>query len=530
MKKTQKIIAFIGASLLTMTSFVGCKSGNSIDENTIVFSVFNGGYGKEYAQNIANAWNEANKDTGFEVSINPNKDEWYTIAASLSAGTALSDIYETTILTFDEAASKGWIEDLTDVYNTKAEGESKTIREKVKSSEEQNMELYMVDGKYYSIPVSTDVCGFVYDHEIFLEKGFLISAETTASGGAKLISSPTEKLSIGRDGIEGSMDDGHPKNMAEYNLMIDAIKSSMYSYVWSGKFPYYLSPLFDSIMIEYEGFADWKDMLDYDFTYGDKVVTRENGYEIFSIDGRLKALQFIDNYLADSTLYHPQAAKSTSHTDVQKTFVYGNAFNGTTADKQVAFLYEGIWWENEARANFNSLANRGYNNYEFGKRNYRMMMLPQMDENQEHNDYVFGSFGSLNMVVKKQSNPEKLKAIKSFLTMFYSNYWLRETTVNAGMIVPFDCELDTATLARGTQFLQNMYQILNQDNVYVYRKEWNTRLVSAMETSYIGNRSYLYPINAMQRGDGLTVAGNAQDLFSQTYDYNKKEWKSILEG
>ena len=50
--------------------------------------------------------------------------------------------------------------------------------------------------------------GFVYDHEIFYNKGYLF---TQADG---------ETLTVGKDGKAGTYDDGQPTTIAEWDIMI----------------------------------------------------------------------------------------------------------------------------------------------------------------------------------------------------------------------------------------------------------------------------------------------------------------------
>lgn len=544
MKKMNRLFAMalaVGTLCSTgmMAACGGGTGGGKVDKNTIVFEVFNGGYGYDWAEQAAEEWNSANSETtGYRIEMNPTKDEWYEQSANLQAGTAVSDIYIGGA-DYAQAATKGWIEDLSDVWNSTPNGENKTVRQKLKSNETDYVEMiFNQSGKYYGLPLATGFQGFIYDHELFLEKGYLIADEKGANGESKLISSPSDKLSAGRDGEYGTFDDGHPVDMDEYNLMINAISSTsnMYAYLWAGAYDYYLTTLFYNIYANYDGYEAFMGSLDLDLTYTNPItkesltITSENGYEIYNMEGRRKAYTFEDTYLADPKYYHPASAISTTHTDAQKKFVYGAAYEGTTSDKQAAFLYDGVWWEREARANFNSLSDRGNSEYAYGTRDYRMMFAPIIDDNQvEQNRYIISSSDDLSVFVKKQSDASKLAAIKDFLTYLYSDKVLKNIDLTSGALVPFDYEISEAELNTTTKFIRNMMEIYASDKVQIIRKKViTTYSATPVEIAYVGSSRITYPIDAMQRGAGLTTKGDATKLFEDTYAYYKKNWSAVL--
>lgn len=538
MKKNVMAVALATLTGASCLSLAACGPNNKYNpENSIVISIFNGGYGYQYAQDVADAWNAQNAEaTGYTVIIEANKDEWSTIKPNMQAGVAEADIYQTGVEELTEVATLGYIEDLSDVANNPATGETQSIVSKILPNEQKALEkLCKVDGKYYALPITTEMSGIVYDHDIFLDKCFLIADAKTGSGGSKLITSATDKLSAGRDGEYGTMDDGHPKNMTEYNLMINAIRTSgMYTYLWTGKFPFYTSPVFTAITMEYDGYDFCLDVVQkgtsVEYTNpetGNKVtITDENGYEVFNTVGRREAYEFFDTYLCDPTLYHPASGKTgTSHTDAQRSFVYGNAFDGGTTDKQSAFLFEGVWWENEARANFNSLENRGYEHYKYGNRNYRFMTMPYMNTAKEDEGHCFGSFGSLYFMVTKQTNANKMEAIKSWFRMFYQNQWLQNTCVTSNVLAPFDCGMNEGVLSKASKFYQNVFKLYQSDSVHILRKEiMESGKITLRDQSYIGTTSYSVGVNAMLRGAGISTKANATQLFEGTYNYYKNNW------
>ncbi len=542
----KKLLVVLLSMVMAVVGLAGCMPSNGpggsddsgdnleqiIDKNKtqIVFSVFNGGYGYEWAVKAARSWNETNDK--YQVIVSPNKDEWYTFEANLEAGTCQYDIMLNT--PEESSYAKGYLENLTGVVDAPAKGESRTIREKMIEQEMWDS-AFSYQGEVFTVPIFMGVSGFVYDHEIFKDKCFLIGRN------GQLINSPNDSLSPGRDGKEGTWDDGHPKNLQEYNLMLGAIKSSMSAYLWSGKFSYYLSPLFWSMFYDYAGRNTVENIFfGLDGTYTNPKtqnvidITPENGYEVYRMAGIYESFKFIDDYLADPTYYHSSSAKySTSHTDAQKAFVYGNAFNrGLTADGQAAFLYEGNWWENEARANFNSLYNRGFTDYAYGTRDYRMMMPPMLDDNGVYDKVPLNSFGIEAISVKKQSDTNKLDAIKDFVSYLYSNDVLNETAIATGGLIPFDSGITEAHYSRMTKFARTMNEMFRSEDTYFFTASRYAKTMAGENRKstwyYAANKSTSYPIDFFLRGAGITTTCNARQLYDANYEYYRSNWETIL--
>lgn len=541
----KKLLLILLSGVLALGTLVGCapssEGGQTIDSNKtqIYFSVFDGGYGHQWALDAAEEYNKT--DDKFQIIIKPNKDEWNVTSSQLEAGTCSYDMFVGKP-DIRQGAAMGWLEDLSSIYTTTPEGESKTLGDKVRDRDEDFLhKAYQVDGKYYGIPFTDGFNGFIYDHEVFLQNGYLIGENGTP------ITSPTQKLSVGRDGEAGTIDDGHPKNLTEYEAMINKIKKDMKVYLWTGKFPYYILPLFHSIVAEYNGEDAYYLNFSFDGKYKEPgsdteiTIMPEKGYEVFHMQGRLKALEFYDNYMFDPDYYHPDSAKSTSHTDVQQTYVYGNALKDEdTNNEPAAFLYEGIWWENEAKAKFNTLENSAHPEYKFGTRDYRMMMLPLMDDKQAENGYYLACMDTQTLYVKKQDDADKLEAIKKFIVFLHTDAQLKQYTSMTGGLRPFEYTLTGDEMKGLTKFTQNMWAIYNDDNVHFLRYDLNKYMSdvaysAALEgdvTVEISKTKFddwvtAYPTDIMMRGTGLTTLGNAKDYYDHAYDYFKSNWDKV---
>ena len=538
MNNTKRKLAILLTLSTLMTSLVGCGSissgsGNSdleqvVDKTKtqITFNVFNGGYGYAWAVNAAKEWNETNDK--YQVIVTPSKDEWYVFESNFQAGTCQYDIILN--VPSESAYAQGYIEDLSDILNSQAKGETVALKDKVLTQDD--IDYFTYNNATFALPFFVGWSGFVYDHDIFKSKGFLIGQD------GELITSPNATLSVGRDGKPGTYDDGQPVNMTQYNKMVSAIKASgMYTYLWSGKFSYYTEPLFWSLFYDYIGKENTDIFNNLSGTYknpktGESIlISKDNGYEVYGMEGYQQSLQFIYDYLGDPLYYHPQSAKpSTSHTDAQKVFVYGNAFDGQTADKQAAFLYEGVWWENESRANFNSLSGRGYADYEFGVRDYRMMVPPMLDENGVYDKIPLVAFDTLAVTVKKQKDADQLAAIKDFLSYLYTNEVLRDVAVSTGGQIPIDCDLTNEDFNSMTKFARNMNQMMLDENTYTFSLKYPPKNRSGRGGT-VANLSHTtatsLPITFFLRGPGLTTICNAADGYAGIKSYYEKEWATF---
>ena len=183
MKKTKKTVAILLGGMMMISGLTACggtptgsnSESSSVDleqvidksKKQILFSVFNGGYGYEWAIRHAKAWNATNEE--YEVIVSPNKDEWYSIAANLAAGTCQYDIMQNTPATTEYAL--GYLENLNDILNSPADGETNTLYQKSYVQSRIDSAL-SYNGECFALPMFDGVSGFVYDHEIFLDKCF----------------------------------------------------------------------------------------------------------------------------------------------------------------------------------------------------------------------------------------------------------------------------------------------------------------------------------------------------------------------
>lgn len=506
----------------------GCGTPVSLsDPFTVRVAVLNGGFGLNWIYTIAEKFNAENSDSAYTIQIEPTTSE---NATSLSAEVS-SGINKVNAFFWSHASIKPLIDanqlvDMSDVYAYKFEGEDKTIAEKCKVS---NLLAGAFGGKngegLYAVPFADSIAGFVFDHDLFESKGWLVT-----NG---------DSLSVGPDGDAGTYDDGQPANITEWNTMLDKIRaeSDSYPFVYTTKYPLYSDSIVYGIMAQYMGLEDFNAFYSYNSSFtdlsGNSVsVTPATGYDIYKHPGIKKAISFLNDYLvSDSSNIHPMSymTGATTHKEAQSYFING-AYKKTSATPIGAMIVEGSWWENEARATFNALEGRGEKAFAFGKRDYRYMLYPAMDGQKgidgNGNGSVVISMDNGASFVVKSGNTESDTVAKEFLRYTLKEENLQIFTVNSGGLRPFEYSLTDTQYESLTPFRQNVWDIYHDsENVAVVRPylqraasplSKSAALPSFLQTR-VGDIPYDYPVI------GLRYV-TADQYFSGLYTQWQRTW------
>lgn len=200
-------------------------------------------------------------------------------------------------------------------------------------------------------------------------------------------------------------------------------------------------------------------------------------------------------------------------------------------------LVEGTWWENEARSLFNSISAQDPE-YGFGKRNYRYMLLPNIDGQNgafgNGKGSVFNASDTGGIVVRKQGNDEteKLSKIKEFLAMTLSDSCLRNFTKTTGIARPFEYNLTESEVQEMTPFARNAYEIYNDtENISIIRLDVTRYAQPILYTSRINNISFI-PMSRDKREAEVNYIrilrdASVNDIMSNMY-YGETEWTSFV--
>ncbi len=490
MKKfwTKIVTAGLAVALcLSAAGLTGCnKEADPSDTMSILnIHVYNGGLGRDWLDAVAADFMDTFKDVSFEegktgVYIEVTADKQLESATLMATGadrndifyTADHDLYDyinlnvpmdiTDIVTepvYDadgnltlNATGDGWATQTTSLYDRMLPyfQDAYNVAEKYPDAAH--------DGRlFYGVPFEDSISGFVLDYDLYAE---LVTRYRLEMTGYKY------------SGDEVAM----PGTWDEFFALLDQIRTSnnqeYSSFIYA--MDYYTSPIQTAILADVEGDA-FMEMLNryegsYDFGAGEVTLGSTNMYEILKADGYRKAVE-VGVKLFSSTQsgvnhYDQQIMQGVSFGGAQQSFVMSKA--STSGKQRILSILEGDWWENEARASFNSMGNLnpadGY-----GQRNFRMMPIPHFtaEEVAAGKSYKFGGFSSgYPAVVNRltvEGNPVKEKLVRLWLQFQHSRESLKTFTTHSGSSLAYDYDLTEAELAELTPFARSIVEVHQQD-------------------------------------------------------------------
>ena len=469
MKKTiKKAGVLLLACGLTLSS-VGCATSQiQFDKNKeqVFVSVFNGGFGYDWLETSAKEFNAENPAT--EIIILPNNDGYTKIRSDLESGVSMYDVYFTNTPLIKEIAALGLVEPLDDVYEMQVdEGSERTIKEKIIEFDAFKSAFSYKD-KMYALPNTDAMQGFIYDHDLFVAEDLLFK---NADG----------TLTVGKDGKPNTYDDGLPVDIEQWEELLANIKAlGIYPFLWNRKYTDYLVSINEAMWAQYDGVDNYMLSFSYDGTYTNPTdgttvtITPETGYLAYEMEGKKKAIEFVDRYMTGryftgaQEYIHPKAKQlGTSHRDAQDSYILG--YKKQASNPRSAMLVEGVWWENEARVTFNTLYKAGETSQQYGNRDFRFMPLPNM-EGGDNSVSVFNISENATIYIKKQKSEVKLDAAKRFIAYTCTDKVLKRFTLATNGMKPYDYTLTDEELSQLTKLGRNAWAIYHDtENVALIR-------------------------------------------------------------
>ena len=461
-----KIMTCLFVTSLSCGMFAACSpqvedSGIQLNPNkeTINISMYVAGFGSEYMKTIINKWNAEHADKNYQFNISmEHTDPVATIEDKISNGIKDADIYLNDDSGLHSLKNSGQLLDLTPVWTSEPDGDGVGFEEKLR---DVNMykELYTgTDNKIYAIPWTQGVTGMLYDHDFFVEEGWLLEDSSTENG-----------LTKGTDGIEGTFDDGLPSNVAEFRELCELISNTdFYPFIVSDKVPPWIDVL-ETVMARYIGVESYITSYTLNGKYIDPatgavtVITPQDGYRYNQInEGLKKGFDFLDEYIFSED-YRDAYIAGIDHIQQGERFIYSHNYT------RIAMFFDGCWWEREKKFAFDSDAQRHGTKWGYGKRDIRYMPIPAYEgatsELEGKNVFITNNVGSIFAL--KSEDEEKNQAIIEFLTDLVTNESLKEFTNYTNCMTAYKCNMNEDELAALTPFGRNMYEIMNSDNVVI---------------------------------------------------------------
>ena len=490
MKKIGKFIS-LALSLTTIASMGACgptKVGEDIDKSKtqLYVGLHQAGYGI--------AWFDAIK-AGFEAK-NPNVQligKPGTSAYEYNFKHNIASMEEDVIFPgggydYNALVSGGKILALDDVYQTEVAGK------KLIDALSENARSYIErDGHLYAMPTVSDGYHMIFDADMWDEYGFWMNNE----GKFQLEVNRNFVKGVGQDGVAGTYDDGLPVTYSQFFSLLKVIKdASCVPFTWSGQFwSTYLSQ-FTKSAVSYMSSVSMEKIhsngmdgegiklvtIDQDkigsiptHEYGkfnmssymdktsEKTVTWENFEEIQTLPGVYYALCFAQDVMDTSNgqnFTNFSVHGSESHTQAQEHFLRSVDQPSVTGGR-VAMFIDGGWWENEAIATFEDMAEKIDEKYSAENRRFGIMPFPLPDDvasypeaRKEMGSFCASSTGSYMFVVNAKT--KKADLAKELLKYIYSEEGIKIMR-DAKLTMPFDIETESDNMSYYQKIRQEVY-------------------------------------------------------------------------
>ena len=524
-KKVLRGMSLLLAAMLLCLPLAGCGGGetdpSSAGKEEITISYYTGEFGDDWIKNLAQQWNAANDK--YYVNARGNLNLSGTLIADIKSGTK-NDIIITEDCNFQTIFTPDYLEDLSDLLKVTASGDSKTIGDKI-ANKDVWMEMSGKDGATYMLPYNISPTGMIFDYERFLENGWLFDKDGKLGG--------SNGIHPGKDGVEGTYDDGQPQTMEQFQAMCEKIRNSgteVFLYM-GAKHAEYVNNVAYAYLAQLLGEEDFRIFYTHD-SQGKEVeledgtktaFTIAEGYKSLQMKGIDEMIKFVSqyltnlNYVSEATLNDVALSVDASHTQ----FLMGEA----------AFIIEGNWFENRSRQLIDSMSKYDPDAKAYGEADYRYMLVPATTEGRS---VIFSQTGG-GIIVPKQSDPEKLAAIKDFLTFMLSDQSMGQVTRDTGMLWNYDYTISSEDMEVMTRFTQNTYSMIHDtENVLVRSAFIDTASVPIHAYSAMGAYTYMYLSQTTQTlvtwGLLQDAKGDIQTFLNNIAEYNNAErWSGWLE-
>ena len=563
MKKATKILSLAFAATMAASAFAGCVREPIVPDkeldtskSQLKVSNYEGGYGRAWLDNAALRFEEMYKDYEFEpgkkgvqVQISSAKDG--KAGEGFLSGVKSTDFH--VIVTEDafyyDIVSQNLAADITDAVTGKLSefGEEVSIESKMDSALQSFFKTGQ--GKYYALPHYESFYGIMYDKDVFNEKGLWLSESGTyvkPNAEGKF----TVTLAKGPDGLANTYDDGLPATFDEFfalcNYMVK--EKGVTPFTCSGQYISMLTAAMYQMWADYEGKENFQkyvslegpvsviDSLSGDGTMSAQgtyanmktveTLTKDNAWEMKNQAGKAVALEFMKRMVSDSSYYHADMFSNA----VDNIRAQANYLLGALENKPVAFLIDGVWWENEAEdAGTYALYEAEYGESASRKsRNFGLLPFPKATSAQVGENRTLAmnlsSLVFLNAGATQDENA--LKMAKKFMQFLHTDNELQEFSVTTSALKPFKYSVSAEKVVNMSTFGKDIVAMRSNNKIETVYMVSDNQL-------YLNNVDYYHPAEAFRTSEGqnpielfkkdksLTV----KQMFDKMTTYNKNYWK-----
>lgn len=513
---TKRVVALVLGSLMAV-SMAGCggsgdSSSGSSASTTLQISVFDGGYGIAWINELADWYTE---ETGVQVRVTPSYDN-STPRTEIRSGATKTDLYFYEDFYFnyvgqgsvsvDGKTYDSYYADITDVWNGNAHGENVTIKSKM-----DNMagDWFECDQKYYAIPWATAMTGLMYNSSILVENNWDVPVTTDE------FLALCEKIK--------TMD---LKN--SYNKSVAAIATSFDVQ--------YEKSTFVTMFAQYNGLEGWNNFWNGYDTEGNRYSV-----SIMLNEGILEALKVMETLVAKDNGYVHGSAYSDSFTEAQFRFL----------EKEAVFMFNGDWLVSEMMENYtlDEVADVRMSNIPVISSIVQTLedssmtdatlasIIRQIDNGATSSELCSSTdFARIQEARNMQSNISNLHmaaipsysknvdAAKDFLRFLYSDKGIKIFLDNtSGCALPVKTYDYANTSYAKNGFVQSVLE-LRKNSVSVYEYNQKDRLfaingLSILNGPYTEFLPYFYAANVKDRK-------SAQEVYEANIQYVSNRWNS----
>ncbi len=542
-------------SLATLLAFstlagVGCGGGggdsdfdNRYNETQksemteLVVGVYNGGLGYAWAQDLAKIFEEKYKDVQFEegkkgvyVSVQPKKSEYEpgTLIPNMKGGVEKADVYVVSGAAFDEYIDADVVADMTSVITADVYDANGEVSENGTQSILDRLDPYFKEAynkgtadtpKYYQIPYEWGIRGFVYDYDLFEEEGWLTydgydGTPVTTEDFIDLLNKITGAGYYGYTMSPG--DAGFYTHSWQYGFLAqyEGEEKAMLNLTFDGTATF-AAGTFDAATCAAEGIATAADGTQ------SVTITNENAWLLAYQTGKDEYIKFIRQIIHDDYVAPTVTGSTQSFTEAQKSFI----MSCLPGERRIAMIFDGEWWENEARTQFDSMGKRN-EKYAYGKRDFRFMPIPQATGGANEKQ-TFCISGAGPCFINKKTKQADLAA--KWVQMMYSVTGCKTILKNTGMTLPVKFEMSEGELAEITPFARSTYNIKQSNDIQIFNvhTEQNGINPFAINSQLImggyGNKlTATVPLSSSQ--NKLTNYNNAFVYFIDNTAFSAEKW------
>ena len=548
MKKFVKklFLALLAGLCLTAVScgdnfFEEDQENEQLDPNktTIYIGNYYGGLGDKWLDVLTEKYEELHPEVQFKIENDKTPYLLDNIINNISSSKC--SLFFTEKIYYYDMASRGLLADITDVVTSSLEefGETGTIKDKLDQQYIDYLaENDVCNGKYYALPTYVSHHHMVYDVDLFEQRELYISKDSTATKVKWISGTEPNTKSAGVDGKFGTYDDGLPATMDEFEQLVTRMRQrNITPFIWTGQYSDYSNGVLTGIYADYEGAENFG--LNYTFN-GSTVlngstsattINADNAYRLQAQTGKLKALEFARYITSDSINYASSSALLTStHLEAQDEFLASRPENNGSTIKPIGIIFEGDWWENEARINddFTSLVNMYGEEYAYGTRRFSVMPFPK-SEGAAEGRTILSTSASNAFFINNAASDEIKEICKDFLKFCHTEEALQIFTQYTGMVRPFKYEVTDEQYNELTYYSQTLYELYkSEDTKIVYDlNRCDTRINNPSYfvfywkwTSSNSGGVYEYPFRDFIDNKNMT----AKIYFDGLEEYHKSQW------